>query len=296
MILECPECQTRYDLPVDLPEGGRKVRCAQCSNIWHATHEHIVKEEPAALDVPDEDDIAFEDADATNDAEEAEQAEAAEAEPAEEGDADSEPDVGFDIDFDALEDDDEDEDGEAADDTETPEGPGVEVADPPVAVPETTSAPIVIGRARTHSGNLIAVAAGWMLLIGFVAGVLSLAYTQRVDVVRLLPGAAKAYERLGIPVNVRGLQFENVQYTWSVDAGRPTLEVHGDIVNVTRQPLKVPTVVFALRNESDVEVYQWAADVREEPLEARDRTRFVARIPTPPKSIRSVQVRFAKFR
>ncbi|MCG8561196.1 MAG: zinc-ribbon domain-containing protein [Hyphomicrobiales bacterium] len=279
MILECPECQTRYDLPVDLPEKGRKVRCAQCGHVWHATHEHIVEEQPAALDVPDEDDIAFEDA---VDAEAADRAEA--------GDDGSV--VAADFDFDALGDD----DGETAEDTEAADEPGVEVAGPPVAVPETTAPPIVIGRARGHSRNVIVVAAGWMLLIGVVAGVLSLAYTQRVDVVRLLPGTAKAYERLGIPVNVRGLQFENVQYAWSVDAGRPTLEVHGDIVNVTRQARKVPTVVFALRNEADVEVYQWAADVREEPLEGRDRTRFVARIPTPPKSIRSVQVRFAKFR
>ena len=72
--------------------------------------------------------------------------------------------------------------------------------------------------------------------------------------------------------------------------------MHGDIVNVTTEPMKVPTVVFALLNEADVEVYQWAADVRNDLLGARDRTSFVARIPTPPKSIRSVQVRFAKAR
>ena len=57
-----------------------------------------------------------------------------------------------------------------------------------------------------------------------------------------------------------------------------------------------PTVVFALRNTANIEIYQWAADVRTEPLAAHDRTRFVARIPTPPKSIRSVLVRFAKAR
>ncbi|MGI9383872.1 MAG: zinc-ribbon domain-containing protein [Methyloligellaceae bacterium] len=303
MILECPECKTRYDLPVELPEGGRKVRCAQCSNIWHATEEHVFTEMEPTPDpeIPEEeesaDDIAFDDA----------VAEEPEAEPADSSEVDFEPDVDSDIDFDdvgdsadAVAEDDIVADDIVADDivedVESPEDDSVEEPSPPVAVVEQTRAPIVIGRSRRRDGSLIAVASGWALLIGFVAGVLSLAYTKRVEVVRLLPGAAKAYARLGIPVNVRGLQFENVQYSWSVDAGRPTLEVHGDIVNVTRQPIKVPTVVFALRNGVDTEVYQWAADVREEPLPARDRTRFVARIPTPPKSIRSVQVRFAKFR
>lgn len=308
MILECPSCQTRYDLPMELPEGGRKVRCAQCNNVWHATEEHIVQEPAPEADIPEDNepanDIAFDE----NVAEEPAEAEAAGAESADDGEGDLEPEVESDLsdvdfgsvddvemsegDFDAPEGDLDTPEGDA----ELPEDDGVAEPSPPVAVTEPTQTPIVIGRARRRGSGVIAVAAGWVLLIGFVGGVLSLAYTKRVEVVRLLPGAAKAYARLGIPVNVRGLQFENVRYSWSVDAGRPTLEVSGDIVNVTAQSLKVPTVVFALQNEADVEVYQWAADVRKEPLAARDRTRFVARIPTPPKSIRSVQVRFAKYR
>jgi hypothetical protein len=72
--------------------------------------------------------------------------------------------------------------------------------------------------------------------------------------------------------------------------------VEGEIRNITNRPLKVPTVVFALRNAVDVEVYQWAADVRSDALPGGERTLFLARIPSPPKSIESVQVRFAKSR
>jgi len=114
--------------------------------------------------------------------------------------------------------------------------------------------------------------------------------------VRILPGAAATYERLGLPVNVRGLEFEKIKYSWETSAGRPVLEVYGDIVNVTSEPLKVPTVVFGLRTKEKVEVYQWAADVRSELLPGGQRTAFSAQIPTPPKSISDVQVRFAKVR
>jgi hypothetical protein len=114
--------------------------------------------------------------------------------------------------------------------------------------------------------------------------------------VRALPGAASTYERLGLPVNVRGLEFDKIKYSWETNGGRPILEVYGDIVNVTSEPLKVPTIVFGLRTKEKVEVYQWAADVTSELLPGGQRTAFSAQIPTPPKSIRDVQVRFAKVR
>jgi predicted Zn finger-like uncharacterized protein len=38
MILTCPACQTRYQVDAaKFPPQGRNVRCARCSNVWHAT-------------------------------------------------------------------------------------------------------------------------------------------------------------------------------------------------------------------------------------------------------------------
>jgi predicted Zn finger-like uncharacterized protein len=37
MIIECPACNTRYDIKVDLPPDGRTVRCAKCEHVWRAT-------------------------------------------------------------------------------------------------------------------------------------------------------------------------------------------------------------------------------------------------------------------
>lgn len=42
MILTCPACQTRYTVdPEKFPPQGRNVRCARCSEIWHAYAEGI---------------------------------------------------------------------------------------------------------------------------------------------------------------------------------------------------------------------------------------------------------------
>ncbi len=160
----------------------------------------------------------------------------------------------------------------------------LEAGVPPHAIPEEGAA----------QGPDRRVLAGWAGLALFVVLTATLVVTQRVAIVRALPGAASLYRTVGLPVNVRGLDFDKVTSTWTVEAGRSILEIHGDIVNVTDDRITVPTVVFALRNSKGLEVYQWAAEVRNEPLGGGERTPFVARIPTPPKSIQSVQVKFAK--
>ncbi len=293
MIIECPNCETRYEIPVELPPEGRKVRCSSCNHVWQATKENQPK--PEALTPGfDDDEIVFKEDPAA-------ESKPAETEPdGEQSDsADTQGEDAFSeqamedafsaaMDDAAAEQTEEDGPGEAAGDDE------VEAGD---LVPKRESQPIVIGRAKRRSTGVAGpVAAGWGALALCVIGLAGYVYFQRVDVVRALPGAAPAYERLGLPVNVRGLEFDKVGYAWETNAGRPVLEVYGEIVNVSSEPLKVPTVVFGLRTKEKVEVYQWAADVRSDLLPPNERTAFSAQIPTPPKSIRDVLVRFAKIR
>jgi predicted Zn finger-like uncharacterized protein len=55
MILTCPACQTRYEVDATkFPPAGRNVRCARCSNVWHALPEKPESEpEPPAPSGPD---------------------------------------------------------------------------------------------------------------------------------------------------------------------------------------------------------------------------------------------------
>jgi hypothetical protein len=155
---------------------------------------------------------------------------------------------------------------------------------------------VVIGKIRRKPAISPGLAAGWGMLCLAIAAVGYISVSQRVSVVRALPGSAWIYDRLGLPVNVRGLDFTDVAYSWERDAGRVFLEVHGDIVNISDRRINVPTVVFALRGENESDVFQWEYDVVNEPLDSGESATFAVRIPTPPKSIKTVQVRFAKAR
>ncbi len=47
MILTCPACQTRYQVDSEkFPPQGRNVRCARCSEVWHAYAESEDAESP----------------------------------------------------------------------------------------------------------------------------------------------------------------------------------------------------------------------------------------------------------
>lgn len=336
MILECPNCEVTYEIPMDLPPEGRKVRCASCQHIWNATMADQPKPDIALPDFDDEEIVFKKEPEASEEPEpapaEPEASAEEEASAAEEAEPELDDEVAADFDFDSIPLDEPEAQTELAEDpvaevvaeaeaeaaaaaeakkeaeektedaaTETPaeEVPESKAeADESDAEPqEAESPPIVIGKAKKRRGPMLGnIAAGWAALALVVTSLTGFAYFQRISVVRVLSGTASTYESIGLPVNVRGLEFEKVKYSWETSAGRPVLEVFGDIVNVTSKPMKVPTVVFGLRTKEKVEVYQWAADVRSELLPPGKSTAFSAQIPSPPKSIRDVQVRFAKVR
>lgn len=379
-ILECPGCHTRYEIPVAIPESGRKVRCASCTHIWIAQagdefrlgepppfeevdvgQEIVFRKqedipEPEAPDPPQETTatpaaIAMPPAaqaappaaatdnqygaapepepeggpephdrmqeEAQGDAFATAMAEAEAGSPDErmapdetdqasqdsafaEAVAEAAADASFemDVDFGQPEAEAADKPPESGGEEDLVEAfygePGQDAAgDAPVGHPEER---VVVGKPKRRSSFSVGVAAGWLGLLLAIFGVGALAASERVEMVRMMPGSAWVFETLGMPVNIRGLDFRDVAYSWENDAGQVVLEVHGDIVNVTPGDLAVPSLVLALRDENEVEVYQWEEAVMNEPLGAGNSATFAVRIPTPPKSVKSVQVRFAKAR
>ncbi|MEZ5775662.1 MAG: FxLYD domain-containing protein [Hyphomicrobiaceae bacterium] len=146
------------------------------------------------------------------------------------------------------------------------------------------------GGGRRAAGVLI----GWLALVLALAGLIAFLVLGRVEVARALPGSASIYAALGMPVNVRGLVFHDVAYQWSADGkGRPALDISGEIENITDEPVKVPTVVFAFLDEEGLELFSWATPVRRSALPPGKRSRFQARIPAPPEAVHNLQVRFA---
>jgi predicted Zn finger-like uncharacterized protein len=135
---------------------------------------------------------------------------------------------------------------------------------------------------------------GWLVLALIVAGVIGTLAFAPSAVMSVLPGAARLYALFGAPVSAKGLDFEGVRYGWTNEGGQNVLEVQGDVVNNTSNPVDVPTVVIALQDESGDEISQWTTEVGEEELAAGEHAPFLRQIPSPPSNVRSVKVRFAK--
>ncbi|MEZ0277597.1 zinc-ribbon domain-containing protein [Methyloceanibacter sp.] len=135
---------------------------------------------------------------------------------------------------------------------------------------------------------------GWAALAAIVALVLGTLLFAPSTVVSIVPGAARLYSLLGMPVGTHGLAFQGVRYGWTNEGGQMVLEVQGDVVNNSGSKVEVPTVVIALRDESGEEISEWTTEVSETELEGGETTAFLRQIPSPPSNVRSVKVRFAK--
>lgn len=145
-----------------------------------------------------------------------------------------------------------------------------------------------------RSAGPVATGIAWALFVCLLLGLGWALYAYRTDVVRALPGAAGAYARLHLPVNVRGLELSDASYKWQLDAhGRPTLAIAGSIRNITRSPQAVPSVVVAFLDEGGLELFDWASPVRMNSLPPGETTPFSVTVPAPPDAVRSVEIRFA---
>jgi predicted Zn finger-like uncharacterized protein len=281
MLIVCPTCATSYDLSPAALGAGRNVRCASCKNTWFASAEPEF-EEATALAAP----VAR-----------------ASAPPAEE--------------FAGM--------GELAaaevirPASAVPDNPFA-VADAPPLVPqehahidEEASAPKfdpgvpdqaepVARRLRpgpraekARPALLRRLVSLPMLILLMLAIVLS-ALNWRDRVVRHFPQTASLYAALGLPVNLRGLYFQDVKSRSELEDGASVLVIEGTIVNLTTRTLDVPRLRFALRNATGHEVYAWTAQPTKAMLGSGNGLPFRARLAAPPADSRDVIVRFLNRR
>lgn len=118
----------------------------------------------------------------------------------------------------------------------------------------------------------------------------------RKDVVRHAPQLASLYASIGLPVNLRGLDFTDVKVGSEIRDGVPVLVVEGAIVSKVAMPVDVPRLRFSLRNISGAELYAWTAQPAQPVLEPGQRMPFRSRLASPPAEGHDVQVRFFTHR
>jgi hypothetical protein len=155
--------------------------------------------------------------------------------------------------------------------------------------------------ARRTRRNVRRLALRWPLS-SLQSGILALALVNivligwRSEVVRVMPQTASFYALLGLPVNLRGLSFDNVVTTTEQHEGVPTLVVGGNIFNSARKTEDVPKVKFILRNAARQEIYAWTAALPRNALQPGEVEAFHARLASPPPDAHDLILRFVNRR
>jgi hypothetical protein len=114
----------------------------------------------------------------------------------------------------------------------------------------------------------------------------------RSSVVAAMPQLASLYRSIGVPVNLRGLIFENVKTTQEDSDAGPVFLVEGTITNVAKSTVEVPRLRFAVRNGTGDEVYEWTALPSRSVLGRGEHLPFKTRLASPPSDGREVVARF----
>lgn len=306
MLIVCPSCATSYDLTAKALGAGRSVRCARCKTTWFATAEAPQEQASAAAAAATAAAASFE------------------APPAPEPPPEPAPPS-----FDEIPDDmagaftvdgvlPPDPDAEAADAAadpfamadspsivpggeETPQDGRIEGFDP--GAPDEPSEPeniesLAARRARQAEAHrkrkksLLRKILSLPALIVILLAAVVAAIQGRQTVVKHLPQTASLYAMLGMPVNLRGLEFVGVKSTGEFNDGMMVLVVEGTIVNVTRQSLDVPRLRFAMRSGAGHEVYAWTALPSKTQLAPGESLPFRSRLASPPPDGKEVIVRF----
>jgi len=279
MLIVCPTCATTYQIELAaLGAAGRSVRCAQCKNTWFATPDSVV-EEPALVSVA-----------------------AVHRAPAPAGDFGGMDDRPL---QEVLPPDDA---AAAANPFTVADAPPLVPQDHPETLGESVpkfdpgvpdDAETIAARRvrqtyvdRKDKRSLLRRLVSLPVLIVAMAAILLAALNWRAAVVRHLPQTASLYAAIGLPVNLRGLFFEDVKSRTELHDGVMVLLVEGTIVNLTTRTLDVPRLRLALRNGVGHEVYAWTALPSKSTLGSGNGLPFRARLASPPPDGRDVIVRF----
>jgi predicted Zn finger-like uncharacterized protein len=310
MLIVCPNCATSYDVDVaSLRPAGRRVRCVRCQTVWLAELSHAdkilaaaealgpvrraveaVAEAVAAAAPPN---LPAEQLDAAANAEAERQVNAARsdapageiaeaAEPADDAPLSESPEVESPPIAPADHDEDHsptEADGDVAAEAEPLEN--VETFAARRGRPRSKRA----GGIRWPLSRLQSVMLVLIVLDAVVVG-------WRADFVRFLPQTASFYAAIGLPVNLRGLNFDTLTTSTEQHENVPILVVEGSIVNDTRKMADMPHLRFAVRNAARQEIYSWTSVPPRNTLPPGEAVAFRTRLASPPPDAHDVLVRF----
>jgi predicted Zn finger-like uncharacterized protein len=314
MLIVCPNCATSYQVePSSLGPAGRSVRCARCQGTWFAANTEAMgaiaqahrsdiaefasppaADDPAALPpaAPIGQDLAAEPSAPAEAQAPSASAEAPQAAPAEPVDSDPQNDAPP---LAASPGDQPSEPASPPEPQATADAPSLAPAEhgeapaPPEDIESVAARHRRPGamRRRTRSPMLSLP----MVILALIAANVGL-IGWRVEVVRWLPQTASLYAAIGLPVNLRGLTFSDIETRREVQEGVPVLIVEGFISNETRRVAQVPRLRLSVRNVDGHEIYAWTSLPARSAIPAGAMLPFRSRLASPPPETHEVLVRF----
>jgi predicted Zn finger-like uncharacterized protein len=291
MLIVCPNCASEYRLEAaQLGPAGRRVRCSSCQTDWFAKPEDeplpAPDEAPRRDPVEDELDAQWRAA-ALNDPDVA--AALAAHEGADAANAGPQQDDGPPAAEDAVQ----------APSPDADAGEQAALADAaPRKAGRAEKSDKTQGRKGGRKLSLPAMPArkpsraGLAAAIGLVA--LGLGLWRREAVVRHVPALAGPLALIGLPVNIRGAEFENVASELVNDPSGRFLIVQSQIRNITSRPIPVAPVEIVVRDASAKAIYTWAAEPSKLLLQPGEAMAFRTRLAQPPQEAHDVQLRFQR--
>jgi predicted Zn finger-like uncharacterized protein len=293
MLIVCPTCATTYQIQLaTLGAAGRSVRCTKCKNTWFATPDSVIDEAtlatasavaspPAPPKAPAKPPAPHEQTDEELAAAWGSEAISGDVIPPDNGAGEGENALVI-ANAPPLVPADQTEAGSAKFDPGEPED--IET----IATRRARQASVDRKNRRTPLQQLFSLPT----LIVVLLVILAMALQTRVAMVRNFPQTASLFAAIGLPVNLRGLIFENVKSSGEFVDGVTVMVVQGTIVNLTGKALEVPRLRFALRSASGHEVYAWTALPTRTMLSPGEELPFRSRLASPPPDGRDVIVRF----
>ena len=119
-----------------------------------------------------------------------------------------------------------------------------------------------------------------------------LAVGRRDIVVRAAPQTAGLFAAIGLPVNLRGLEFRGVSSRLLDDESGRVLAVEGDVANLRHAGRKLPDVLVTLRGPDGRTVYAWTSPAPQKNIGPGESVHFRARLAAPPSDGVDVKLRF----